>query len=838
MQKLAFILVLLFTTQVIIAKEFPMSKAGQLALNFMSERSEIQSLSVLNVLPISYQNQVVMYVVNFNNANGFVVLSADDRAKPVIAFVESGTYGITNEPVAFTNQMQEYAQEIQYIISHQIAQTSEIKSQWKKYLSPLISKGIISAQPPLLTTLWSQGCYYNDSTPVAAGGPCSHVVTGCVATAMAQVINYHNFPNTGSGSHSYNSAYGNLTANFGQTTYNWNLMANVLSASSTSAEVASVAQLISQCGIAVDMMYSPGSSGAYSQDAAIAFTHFFNFDNGLALLHKSNYNDSIWELMIRTELDSFQPVYYNGSGTGGHAFVCDGYQNDGYFHFNWGWSGSYNGYFTLSNLNPGGMNFSDYCGAVIGMKPGIASSCNGITDTLTQASGNFSDGSYGAFYQDNANCSWLIAPANASSIRIDFFTFDVQPGDSVYLYDGVNAQASLLGAYSGLTLPNTLYSSGGNVYIEFISNSTANSAGWSASYQVEYCQGQTVLNSISGSLSDGSGLENYINNTSCSWLISDNLNRPINLVFDFFKTEAAFDFVNIYDGINASGNLLGSYSGNTLPPLSMATSGNMFIEFTSDGGVVDEGWSANYYICAQPAAPYSLASTQFCQGDSIALVIDSAVDSFLWVVDGAPQLGNLDTAFYIHQSGQYKYIAFAAGCNPDTSNAVAVQVNAIPLPHLGADTLLCTYHNLMLNPGTFSTYLWNTNDTTATLFVDSTLINQYGSVIVVEVQDSNNCINSDTINISLSPCLAINASSSLSAIKLFPNPAVDRLWISNTDHQSIEISITDAIGREVLYQEMKSDNLIEINVAELKSGAYYVILRKCTDKRVIKFIKN
>lgn len=837
MQARYLLIVLTFLSLQIKAFEVSQSRAELVATIFINANYKNEQRTIDHTSSLYYQNQKLIYAVNFSSNKGFVLVSADDRAKAVIAFAENGNFDNYDTVEAITFQINEYFREIEFLIQNNIAATDDIKSQWKNYGVSFTSKGTYNSIGPLLTTTWAQGCYYNDSTPFDAGATCQHVVAGCVATAMSQVINYYNFPQVGSGIHSYNSNYGTLTANFGNTYYNWNLMADNLSAASTAAEVASVAQLISQAGISVDMMYSAGSSGAYSQDAANAFTHYFNFDNGLKLYHKNNYSDSIWEQMIINELDSLHPIYYDGSGTGGHAFVCDGYQSGGYFHFNWGWSGSYNGYFTLSNLNPGGMNFSNYCGAVLGMKPGIPNNNFITNDTLTEATGNFSDGSYSAFYHNSSNCTWLISPTYAASIKIDFFTMDLESGDSIYVYNGNGTSAPLLGAFGGQTLPSSIYSSSSQVFVKFISNSSDTASGWSARYQSEYCQSSTTYTSITGSLTDGSGNEFYNNNTNCQWLISDSSQSKIILTFDDFNTESGYDFVSVFDGNSSNGILLGTFSGQNLPPIQTANSGNMFIEFTSDGGVIDEGWSAHYNICRSPGSPYWLDSTSICAGDSILLSIDSGITNYTWVYNGI-SLSNISTPFlYAKQSGQYSYIANQAGCTSSSSPNITLNINSLPDINLGNDTNICVYNNLTLDGGNYSSIIWNTGDTNSTLYIDSNTINQFGNSFWVSVMDSNYCNNSDTINIIVSQCLSIKTANELDKISIFPNPVEDKLWIMNLDGKRIEYNVVDNKGNEVIQKQIREGRTIELRIGDLSSGVYFLILKQCDKNRSIKFIK-
>lgn len=215
---------------------------------------------------------------------------------------------------------------------------------------------------PLLSTTWNQGCGYNSQCPVDVAGPCGKVYTGCVATAMAQVIRYFQYPAHGVGNKCYTHyTYGELCADFAAATYNYALMPN----GSGNTEVA---KLMFHCGVSVNMGYSPTGSGAYSSSVPIAMRNYFDFKN-VILASKGSYTVSTWHKILKNEIDNSRPIYYAGNGTGGHAFVFDGYQGSDYFHINWGWGGSYNGYFYTNDLTPGSNNFTNWQNAVIGAIP-------------------------------------------------------------------------------------------------------------------------------------------------------------------------------------------------------------------------------------------------------------------------------------------------------------------------------------------------------------------------------------------------------------------------------------------------------------------------------------
>ncbi len=200
-------------------------------------------------------------------------------------------------------------------------------------------------------------------------GPCERTYAGCVATAMAQVMFYYKYPLQGTGSHSYNDyPYGYQSANFGNTTYSWNSMENQIMGYNNPA----IAELLYHCGVSVNMNYGPDGSSASSSYVVSALINYFNYSPSIDLVHRDSYTDSEWKNILIENLDNKIPLYYDGYDEDqwvGHAFVCDGYQNEDYFHFNWGWSGYYNGYFYLDNLNVGGSNFSSWQGAIIYIYP-------------------------------------------------------------------------------------------------------------------------------------------------------------------------------------------------------------------------------------------------------------------------------------------------------------------------------------------------------------------------------------------------------------------------------------------------------------------------------------
>ena len=336
----------------------------------------------------------------FNAGQGFVVMSADDCVQPILGYSLTGFFVAENMPTNVSGWLQDYNDEIQYAIENQVRASDEIAKLWNDLIdgnSKAASATTIVAA--LVQTQWDQDPLYNNLCP---SNPSTGelTVTGCVATAMAQIMKYWGYPSQGIGSHSYTPSsslnLGVQYVNFGATTYQWNDMPIQLSNSSTTTQINAVATLMYHCGVSVEMMYniaSNGGSGAYTEDIPYALITYFNYKTTANIKYKSNYSDvNDWISMLKTELNASRPIEYNGKGSaGGHAFICDGYDNNDNFHFNWGWSGRNDGFYALTNLVPGSggsgggnYNFTQQQCAIFGIEPSTnIDSPSNLTYTLS-----------------------------------------------------------------------------------------------------------------------------------------------------------------------------------------------------------------------------------------------------------------------------------------------------------------------------------------------------------------------------------------------------------------------------------------------------------------------
>jgi len=589
-----------FAISILSAGNIDVQTARKVAEGFIKSTNHSVNTAVSQVsgdLTISRNGKPALYVFNID-PQGFVIIPAHDAAPPVLGYSFENTYSVTGQPENFSNWIDGYAAMVNYLADNKIEPSLGNLEQWQLYMAntPSRSSATVTTVGPLIPCLWNQSSPYNYLCPADPTGSGGHVYAGCVATAMSQVMYYWRYPQHGTGSHGYTwDPYGFLFADFGNTTYKWEEM--LISTNSQNFEMA---QLQLQLGISVDMMYSGSGSGAYSQDAAEALRNNFGYDQSLELVYRDNYSYDDWKNLLRSQIDAGQPMYYHGFGTGGHAFNVDGYQDTMYFHFNWGWGGSNNGYFHLFNLNPGGNNFTEGQGAIINFIPAGANVVQcGQTDTLTMLAGTMEDGSGPvSTYFNNSACNWLILPGDTlESIKLTFHRFDLEAGkDYMYIYDGPNTDAALIGSFTGNEIPPVITATSGSMYVQFITDGSGTSNGWFASYnakQAAFCSSNiTTLTSQSGRLSDGSGSFDYRNKSICRYKIEPADAKSISITFNEFNTAGEGDYLEIYD--LETQTLLYKLFGQNNPGTLNFNTGKLYIVFITDQQNSAPGWDFTY----------------------------------------------------------------------------------------------------------------------------------------------------------------------------------------------------------------------------------------------------
>ncbi len=424
--------------------------------------------------------------------------------------------------------------------------------------------------------------------------------------------------------------------------------------------------------------------------------------------------------------------------------------------------------------------------------------CSG-TQTLTAASGSFSDGSGSNNYQNNSDCRWLIQPPNATSITLTFQNFNLLSGDSVYVYNGSTTSAPRIGAFSGNSIPSPVTSTGGAMLVHFVSNASGNADGFTASYTSTLnvpCYGTQTVTGASGTITDGSGSSNYQDNADCKWI----LNAPagsvgIRMEFTQFRTEANYDFVTLYDGNTVNSNyLIRRFSGTNLPPIVTSSTPQALIYFNSDYSNTDAGWSLNYAAITQP----------YCQGTT-TLTAPSGTLS-----DGS---GNSDYTnrsncrWLIQPSGATQITLTFLSFNTETNyDFVRVYDGATPnAPLLGS------YSGANLPPA---------------------LTSSGGSMLVVFTSDSSVTRAGWSASYTSNGLPGSLSSSGISAVRLYPVPCQDYLWIEIPLDRSAEVM--DAIGR-VVWRGTISAHGYRLEVRDWSAGLY---LLRIAEQSAARFVKE
>lgn len=356
------------------AKPVDVATAKSLGIKFMKANTEIKTdVTELAYTAYTDQGEACFYVFTMR-PKGFVIVSADDRAMPILGYSTESRFSTEEIADGLQSFFNNYRAGFTQMMAANEERTADAVRDWER----LAATGMVNDEkitrevPQLMTSIWNQSALYNDLCPIDTLGPNNHVYAGCVATAMAQIMYYWQWPQTGNGSNSYTCyPYGDLLADFSSTTYRFDLMPDFLDWTSTPEEIHAVALLQYHAGIGVNMSYRYDGSGASSSTVPYALETFFRYEGlSMYLEYKDWHTNTDWDNMLRDNLDLGMPLYYSASGSdGGHAFVCDGYDDNNMFHFNWGWQGLDNGYYAINGFYLSHYSFPDWHAAVFGIYP-------------------------------------------------------------------------------------------------------------------------------------------------------------------------------------------------------------------------------------------------------------------------------------------------------------------------------------------------------------------------------------------------------------------------------------------------------------------------------------
>ena len=385
------------------AKPVTPVSAKTVAENFYKQNS-IRTLRASSLVHTEFSSTgaPIYYAYNINEGDGFVIVSGEDATKPIVGYSTESGFVIPQANSSIGVWFNQFSNGVKALRANNAVADAKTANEWTKYTlantatNQRLNNGAnntmsVNAVAPLLQTTWNQSPYYNALCP---GGS----VTGCVATTMAQIMKYWSYPTQGVGSSSYDDAtaqgytsdYGVLSATY-TATYNWANMPLALSSANSD-----VAKLMSDCGISVDMDYSPTESAAYVLGASGAtaqhsFVTYFKYDPTQirGLTRSSINNDAKWLDTIKHDLNIGRVVEYVGSNPteGGHTWVCDGYDQNNYLHMNWGWGGQSNGYFQLDSFATPG--YDPYSGhqVLVGIVPKASSTTDASVFSVTSPTG-------------------------------------------------------------------------------------------------------------------------------------------------------------------------------------------------------------------------------------------------------------------------------------------------------------------------------------------------------------------------------------------------------------------------------------------------------------------
>lgn len=338
MKRLTFILLLILSFSSLFAKERTNEEKMAIAKRYLFRHATNSRAKSLNKIQ-ELKNLDGLTVLGYQQG-GFVIVSNDDTNAPVVGYSEQEANLDAPELLWYLNAAN------QALLSRTASATA---SENKEPIEPL------------LKTRWGQDTPYNNLCPTERENANVIYPTGCVATAMAQVMYYHQYPEKGTGNITYSFQDRILSADFNNTYYQWRLMTPTYKKGQYSDESAlAVATLMYQCGVSIKMQYNVGGSGAFSYNAATALRKNFGYHENLQIHYRDYYTAKEWINKVYNELKAGRPIIYTGvdENNGGHCFVVDGYDQNNFVHVNWGWDGMNDGYYDIALLNPSGNKFS------------------------------------------------------------------------------------------------------------------------------------------------------------------------------------------------------------------------------------------------------------------------------------------------------------------------------------------------------------------------------------------------------------------------------------------------------------------------------------------------
>ncbi len=831
-----------------IAKTVPVSTAKTVGYYYLTQHG--QELNGENDLQLVYTSggaQAYFYV--FSGKECFVMVAADDAVTPVLAYSKDRSFTTKKLPDFITSFLENYDSQIAYAIANHLEGTAEVAAKWDN-LKNNRSEGPAAkttSVAPLLNTTWNQSPYYNDNCPYdAAGGGRS--VSGCVATATAQVMKYWSWPATGVGFHSYStSSYGTLSANYGATSYNWAAMPNNV----TSANAA-VATLMYHVGVGVDMSYSASSSGAYvissfspvTHCAEYALKNYFNYSPATYGAMRTSYSDAAWIALIEGELDASRPVIYAGYGTaGGHCFVADGYDASHKFHINWGWGGGGpDGYYDMDALNPptlgtggGGGGFNDDQHAIINLQPtgGGAPASLELTDYVTLSK-------YSMSYADTFSVqSNIVNTGTADFIgSLSFAAFNATTGAFVTYLDsfvGINLPAGFTFSAPGLVINNinSVPMIPGDYYIKAMYRK-AGSGVWAL-----------INDGGGGAFVNAAPMQVYNHNFMQMYSAMGATPSPLvqgsagSVALKLYNEDASFAYNDsLYLGLY---NLNGTFNSDiqALPATSIPAatiSGTLTFSTSSitaaPGTYLLVAWfkySGGWYICGADYAENPAYVTvvapppppDIYEVNNTAATAYNLTPSLTWSSSNTASTSTPGSTIHIGSDEDYYKVTLAAGYDYTISARVNDAVNKDDAGTYTNDVLW----SYSTNGGSSWSPVYN-NTMAGTI----NLTGATGGTVVFHVSSVNaGGTGSYLLKLkNITRTAPVNmADPRLEAVQIFPNPATDMINIdmSGTGFTASSVMLTNMSGRVVYNADADNQSVATVSLTAIPAGIYFLSVK-------------
>ncbi len=772
------------------------------------------------------------YVFNIGNNNGFIIVSGDDRAKDILGYSDSGSFDINSLPSNFSFWLSFYKKEMQYLMS----QPESVSTSSTSTSVSTRSAYATSVSPLLGKIKWNQESPYNNLCPIVKDT--TRAAAGCVATAMAQVMRYYKYPVTGTGKNTYTSKTLNkqLSVNFASTTYDWGNMSETYGSSNTSAQNSAVATLVYHAGVAVNMDYGESSS-ASSTNMAKALINNFGYDPNLQYYMRDFYTLSEWTDIIKTELNAQRPVLYAGqSSDSGHQFVCDGYDSNGLFHFNWGWGGMSDGYYELSVLNTSSLGFG-------GGKSGGFNSDQSLVAGI-QKPGSSSTASYLVdLYSALSTSSSSISRTSSFTISMEFYNLGINTFSGslgLALYNSNNEFVELI---KSTTLPS-LTSFQGYINPFYSNNITMPSdvaAGTYKLYSVYKASSQSNWQIMRGKV----GTPNYLNVT----VSSSNITFSTPDVYPKLNLNSIASIGNLYNNETGRFNLNitntgGEYNSNIVLKLTSTTNSSTALTVCTDPVTIAAGETKDIEL----AGNISLAAGQYTLTAYFDPANDRSSSSIAYTAFPGPvTVSVLATPTSTPSLALTSKIAFPDANNVSTNDAILTakikntrgyfnnNVVAFVFPITGGNSLAYFgYQKIILDvneeqsvtfrgsigltPGSYllAVCYWSESANSWSFLTPSA----YGQISFKLVNDATG-INETTLN----------------KPTLYPNPATDVLYLQS-DEVVKSIRIFDISGKLVSSIKPMTSGEVSIPVSELSTGTYILQSETESGIKVNKFIKK